>query len=149
MVERRPFGSVAGLLATADASWEAAGPDAWLAAFRSHPEIGGSEAEAAPGARAAAWSAEEQAGVRDADADTRAALAAANRTYRDRFGYIFIVCATGKSLPEMLAICEGRLGNDPTRELRVAAEEQRQITRLRLLKLLAGFAGAPVAEPAP
>jgi 2-oxo-4-hydroxy-4-carboxy-5-ureidoimidazoline decarboxylase len=69
--------------------------------------------------------------------DVRLRLAAANREYEDRFGYIFIVCATGKSASEMLGLLERRLGNDPRVELTIGAEEQRKITRLRLAKLLA------------
>jgi OHCU decarboxylase len=66
----------------------------------------------------------------------KAKLAQGNRAYRERFGYIFIVCATGKSAEEMLALLEQRLQNDPAHELRIAAEQQRLITRLRLEKLL-------------
>lgn len=69
----------------------------------------------------------------------RAELAEANRTYESRFGYIFIVCATGKSAEEMLALVRSRLRNDAETELRVAADEQRKITRLRLEKLLASW----------
>ena len=78
-----------------------------------------------------------QAGVRSATVDVRQRLTAANREYEDRFGYIFIVCATGKSAIEMLALLERRRAHDPEVELTVAAEEQRKITRLRLVKLLA------------
>jgi allantoicase len=145
MEARRPFGSAEVLLAAAEEEWAGVGPEEWLAAFRAHPEIGARQAEVHAGATAAAWSAGEQAGVADADASARAELAEANRSYRERFGHIFIVCATGKSLPEMLANCRERLGNDPAREVAVAAEEQRQITRLRLVKLLGELAGAPVA----
>jgi allantoicase len=136
MQERRPFSSVEELLAAADAEWAALPPEEWLAAFRSHPEIGERKAEAAQSHAGAAWSAGEQAGVAGADTATREELAAANRAYRERFGHIFIVCASGKSAAEMLALCEERLGNAPGAELRVAAEEQRKITRLRLEKLL-------------
>ena len=72
-----------------------------------------------------------------AGAPARTALAESNRAYRQRFGYIFIVCATGKTPEEMLALCRQRLGNDPETEFRIAAEEHRKITRLRLEKLLA------------
>jgi allantoicase len=146
MVARRPFATVTALLAAADTVWAGLDEAQWLAAFRAHPEIGAREPAAPAGEAAAAWSAQEQSGVRDADAATRDAVAAANRSYRERFGHIFIVCATGKSTAEMLAACRERLGNDPRRELQVAAEEQRRITRLRLLKLLSGLAGVPVEE---
>ena len=86
--------------------------------------------------RGSAWAAREQSGVEGADDDLRADLAAANREYEERFGYIYIVFATGKSAEGMLALARERLRNDPNVEVRVAAEEQRKITRLRLDKLL-------------
>jgi len=136
MNERRPFATAGELLAAADTLWQSAGREQWLEAFRSHPEIGERKAEAQQSGAAREWSAGEQSGVRGAADSTREALAAANRAYRERFGYIFIVCATGKSAEEMLALCEQRLANSPERELEVAAEEQRKITQLRLEKLL-------------
>ena len=84
----------------------------------------------------AAWSSQEQWGVSDASSDVRERLASRNRDYVERFGYIFIICATGKSAEEMLATLEQRLTNAPDEELRIAAEEQRRITQLRLRKLL-------------
>src|SRR5690606_31798410 len=101
-----------------------------------HPQIG--EDVSALRARlvaAAAWSEGEQAGVASADAATLEALAAGNRAYRERFGYIFIVCATGKSASEMLAMLRTRMANDADTELRVSAAEQAKITRMRLDKL--------------
>ncbi len=86
--------------------------------------------------RGAAWAAGEQAGVGHAADDVRQALADANREYERRFGYIYIVCATGRTADELLATVTERLRNDPDTELSVAAEEQRRITRLRLEKLL-------------
>ncbi len=136
MLERRPFTSAEELFAAADALWHAAGREQWLAAFRAHPEIGAAAAETPQSPGASARSAREQAGARDADATIREALAAANRAYRERFGHIFIVCASGRTAKEMLMLCEQRLGNAPERELEVAAEEQRKITRLRLQHLL-------------
>ena len=88
------------------------------------------------------WEDEEQSGARLAGAGARQRLAEGNRHYEARFGYIFIVCATGKTVEEMLGILEARLANDPHEELRIAAEEQRQITRLRLGKLLDEERGA-------
>jgi 2-oxo-4-hydroxy-4-carboxy-5-ureidoimidazoline decarboxylase len=84
----------------------------------------------------AAWASQEQRGARAASDATLEALARGNRAYAQRFGYIFIVCATGRSADEMLAMLESRLGNDPADELRIAAAEQMKITRLRLEKLL-------------
>ncbi|MDB4951944.1 MAG: Allantoicase [Gemmatimonadetes bacterium] len=135
MAAARPFVSEEELLDAADATWDALPPEEWLAAFRAHPRIGERKAER-PQAGTAAWSAQEQAGVGDADADTRAALAEANRAYEERFGWIFLVCATGRTAGEMLASARARLDNEPDDELRVAADEQRRITRLRLEKLL-------------
>jgi allantoicase len=138
MRERRPFETVDELLRTADLVWDDLGREEWLAAFRHHPEIGAARGERAQSAVGAAWSAQEQAGVATTGDDTRAALVAGNAVYRERFGFVFLVCATGRTAEEMLALCRARLGNDPERELLVAAEEQRKITRLRLEKLLGG-----------
>ena len=136
MAARRPFADVAALLAAADEVWWALGPDDWHEAFRAHPRIGERKAAPAQGARAASWSAQEQAGA--AGDDVAAALAEGNRAYEERFGHIYIVCATGKTADEMLAILRARLANDAATELRAAAAEQAKITRLRLEKLLAG-----------
>jgi len=92
----------------------------------------------AQGERGSAWSAGEQAGVEAADDAMRGALAQANHEYERRFGYIPIVCATGKTVREILQLISARLGNDPDAEIEVAAEEQRMITRLRIEKLLDG-----------
>jgi OHCU decarboxylase len=135
MVAARPFASEDEMLRVADGAWHSVGEAEWLTAFRAHPRIGERSAER-PQAGTDAWSRQEQAGVGGADAETRAALAEANRAYEARFGYIFLVCATGRSAGEMLALARGRLSNPPDDELLVAAEEQRRITRIRLQKLL-------------
>ena len=136
MVAARPFATSDALASTADAIWQSLDRTDWLEAFAAHPKIG---AGGSGGSDTSAWSAREQAGVACAPASVRERLASANREYERRFGYIFIVCATGKGADEMLAMLERRLTNDPETEMRVAAEEQRQITRLRLSKLM----GAP------
>jgi len=136
MAELRPFRSLADVLTAADAVWRGLGPNDWLEAFRAHPRIGEGRAEKPQDERARRWSEKEQGGVAGADAETMAALAAENHAYYERFAHIFIVCATGKSAGEMLALLRARLGNDPAHELHVAAEEQRKITRIRLEKLL-------------
>jgi 2-oxo-4-hydroxy-4-carboxy-5-ureidoimidazoline decarboxylase len=128
MLALRPFASTAALHSAAERSWAALGRDDLLEAFAHHPRIGASAA--------AGWAGEEQAGVRTADSETRAALAAANAAYAARFGFIFIVCATGKSAGEMLALLRARLDNDPETELRLAAAEQARITHLRLDRLV-------------
>ena len=136
MTAARPFANVQELLTEADSIWWSLGTEDWLEAFRAHPKIGEKRAAAAQSEKARQWSAREQSGIKDAAADTMAALAAGNRDYEQRFGFIFIVCATGKSSEEMLAILQERLQNDAETEIRVSAEEQRKITRLRLEKLL-------------
>jgi len=127
MAAARPFATMHDLSSGADERFRKLGPADWLEAFRAHPRIGES---------GGAWSDEEQAGMRAAADDVHRKLAAANRQYEAYFGYIFIVCATGKSAGEMLATLENRLTNDPATELRIAAEEQRKITKLRIDKLL-------------
>lgn len=132
----RPFSSIDELLTTADRIWWLLEPADWLDAFSHHPQIGGRESERPQAAEASRWSEDEQSGTRGTDDDTMAAFASANHAYLNKFGYIFIVCATGKSAAEMLSLLEQRLPNDPEKELHIAAEEQRRITHLRLQKLL-------------
>ncbi|HEX8906245.1 MAG TPA: 2-oxo-4-hydroxy-4-carboxy-5-ureidoimidazoline decarboxylase [Longimicrobiaceae bacterium] len=138
MAARRPFRSQADVHDTAGDVWDELGPEDWDEAFAAHPRIGERKAAPAQSAQAAAWSAQEQSGAASAGQDVAAALAEGNREYEERFGRIYIVCATGKTAEEMLAILRARLANDPETELRAAAGEQAKITRLRLEKLLAG-----------
>jgi len=135
MAALRPFPLPEALFAAGEQTWWRLDREDWLAAFAVHPRIG--ERAAAEGRRQAGWSAGEQAGAAGMEAPRAERLAAANRRYEERFGFVFLVCATGKSGDEMLAIVERRLGDDPAHELRVAAAEQAKITRLRLEKLLA------------
>jgi OHCU decarboxylase len=137
MVAERPFMSLNKLLDSADQIWWSLEPREWLEAFHSHPKIGESKAAAAVAAAAQRWSEDEQSGMRDSAAETIAALAKLNREYEEKFGYIFIVCASGKSSEEMLEILRQRLENDREEELRIAAAEQAKITELRLKKLIA------------
>jgi 2-oxo-4-hydroxy-4-carboxy-5-ureidoimidazoline decarboxylase len=138
----RPFQTVFDLTCTADIVWRGLPSADQQQAFDSHPRIGERHVNAAtamsPEAQAAslALSATEQSAA-ELTAHTEAALAAANRTYEEKFGRIFIICATGKSAAHILAILHERLGNDPATELREAAEQQRQITQIRLRKWLA------------
>jgi allantoicase len=127
VAENRPFRSLDDLKEKSDRIWLGLGREDWLEAFAAHPRIG---------EKGSRWSEAEQAGARGADAETLAALVEANRLYETRFDHIFIVCATGKNAAEMLALLRVRLDENPETELRVAAEEQRKITRLRLEKLL-------------
>lgn len=137
MATARPFQDHDALIASADSIWWALEKEDWLEAFSRHPKIGEKESAAAQAARARQWSEQEQAGTTSAGDETRRSLVAANEEYAQRFGHIYIVCATGKTADEMLTILQGRLGNDPEKEIRIAAEEQRKITHLRLQKLLA------------
>jgi OHCU decarboxylase len=134
MAARRPFHSETELVETADHICASLEREDWLEAFAAHPRIGGG----APGVagEGSDWSADEQSGMRSADDRVQQRLAEANREYEHRFGYIFIVCATGKPAGEMLALLDERLHNAADRELTIAAAEQRQITQLRLRKLL-------------
>ena len=132
----RPFWDVGQLLNIAGRVWRELDREDWLEAFRAHPKIGESKAAADTGEEARRWSEGEQSRAREASEGTRAALAHANREYEGRFGFIFIVCATGRTAEEMLGLLRERLGNDPETELRVAAGEQWRITELRLKKFL-------------
>jgi OHCU decarboxylase len=139
MMDARPFNTADELMANADRVWWSLSEEDWLEAFRAHPKIGEEKAAAAQSEQARNWSAQEQLGVEGAAAETKTALAEGNLEYEKRFGYIYIVCATGKTSEEMLASLKRRLQNNPETELRMAAEEQRKITRLRLEKLLADW----------
>ena len=147
MVARRPFADLAELLSAADEVWWGLGAADWAEAFASHPKIGERKAARAQAAQAAAWSAQEQAGTRAAEQATLDALAEANRAYEEKFGRIFIVCATGLTAAQVLAALRARLPNDPGTELRNAADEQRKITRLRLEKLLTPESGVRSQKP--
>jgi 2-oxo-4-hydroxy-4-carboxy-5-ureidoimidazoline decarboxylase len=132
MTAHRPYRDEDYLLDAARAGWRALEVADWREAFAAHPQIGG---QAPRSSATAAWSAGEQAGVTGSPEATRAALADGNRRYLAKFGWIFIVCATGKSANEMLALLEQRLANDPAEELEIAAVEQEKILLLRLQKL--------------
>jgi 2-oxo-4-hydroxy-4-carboxy-5-ureidoimidazoline decarboxylase len=135
MIERRPFGSEAALLAAAREEWLSLGEADWLEAFAHHPRIGDRDSLRARFPETHQLSAQEQAGVAAAGSDVLSALALANREYEARFGFIFIVCASGKRADEMLELLRNRLNNDRDAELRTAAEEQAKITALRLRSL--------------
>lgn len=133
----RPWADAATLLAAAERAWQGLTRSQLAEAVAHHPRLGESRAAATLSAQASAWSAGEQAGTRDADERTRAALAQGNRDYEARFGHTFILCASGRSAGEMLAALEARMHHDPATELDVTAVELWKITRLRLEKLLA------------
>ena len=135
LVEARPIGNETELLERSDAIWKSLSPADWHEAFRSHPKIGEKKAETAT-PQSAEWSRDEQSGIAASSTEIRIALERGNRLYEERFGRIFIVCATGRSAEEILADLERRLRNDADAELFEAVEQQRQITRLRLRKWL-------------
>jgi 2-oxo-4-hydroxy-4-carboxy-5-ureidoimidazoline decarboxylase len=136
LVRMRPFRDAAALLAQSDEIWRQLDPADWDEAFSSHPRIGEKKAPVSATAKSAAWSSQEQSGVAQSAEDVQQRLKEANKEYEQRFGRIYIVCATGKPAEEMLAILFRRLQNDEATELREAAEQQRQITQLRLRKWL-------------
>ena len=138
MAERRPLPDESAVLAASDEVWLRSGELDWMEAFRSHPRIGESHAPQSALPQSAAWSAQEQSAGAAGEETAKARLAEANGRYEQRFGHIFIVCATGKSAEQILAILLCRLGNDDKAELREAAEQQRQITQIRLRKWLQG-----------
>ena len=136
MARRRPFASPDRLLDAAGEIWWRLDPDDWIQAFRAHPQIGQRQSKAHKSSQSQAWSAQEQSGIDRAGVGVTMELEEANQEYLAKFGYIFIVCASGKSAEEMLAILRSRLPNSADQEIRVAAGEQSKITRLRLEKLL-------------
>ena len=138
MVARRPLADESAVLAASDETWRNLTHSDWMEAFNSHPRIGDSRAAHSPPGQSVEWSAQEQRNVAEADAAAKVALAEANREYERRFNRIFIVCATGKSALEILEILRRRLKNDVETELHEAAEQQRQITEIRLRKWLQG-----------
>jgi 2-oxo-4-hydroxy-4-carboxy-5-ureidoimidazoline decarboxylase len=135
MARLRPFDSEVALFEAAEHTWWVLDRADWLEAFAAHPRIGDKDAMRAKFAVTATWSAREQSGVDGASEDVLQALADGNERYDKRFGYIFIVCATGKTAGEILALLRERLSNHPDREIQVAAAEQAKITRIRLEKL--------------
>lgn len=136
MTEQRPFTDQNQLKVVAERTWWELGQADWLEAFRSHPKIGEKKAAAVVAKEPLGWSAAEQSGTRDSAQPTMDELAKLNRQYEEKFGFIYIVCATGKSAEEMLAILRERIENDTETELRNAAREQAKITALRLNKLI-------------
>ncbi|HET7433227.1 MAG TPA: allantoicase [Thermoanaerobaculia bacterium] len=129
VADAAPFGSWDALLESADRIWSQLDPEDWQEAFAAHPRIG----ERKPVSR---WSSEEQSGTNDAANETMHELAVANQQYEEKFGHVFLICATGRNADEILANCLVRMQNDADTELRNAAEEQRKITHLRLMKLV-------------
>jgi len=136
MVALRPIASVAALSEEADRVWGTMQEADWLEAFACHPRIGERKVSMHAGEQSSAWSRAEQAQTNAASENVLAEIAAGNQEYEVRFGFTYIVCATGKSADEMLALLKRRLGSTRDSELREAAEQQRQIMQIRLGKWL-------------
>ena len=136
MTAERPFENVEEMVAAADRIWWSLESTDWVEAFDSHPRIGERKPVAAVASESLRWSETEQSGTRHSTQQTRDELTELNRRYQEKFGFIYIVCATGKSAEEMLAILRDRVDNDRATELRNAATEQAKITTLRLHKLI-------------
>jgi allantoicase len=133
MTAMRPYADASSLMVAADRVWRGLSEDDWRQAFAAHPRIGETKSGHDASSR---WSRGEQAGTATADRAVIGRIAELNAAYEERFGYIYLVCASGKSADQLLAILERRMTHDPADELAIAAEEQRQITRLRLEKWL-------------
>jgi 2-oxo-4-hydroxy-4-carboxy-5-ureidoimidazoline decarboxylase len=137
MAAKAPFANAEAILAAADAIWATCGEADFLEAFLAHPKIGDVDSLAKKFAATKTWAGNEQALVNQADMRIIEALAKGNNDYADKFGFIFIVFATGKTAEQMLALLVERLPNGREKELYIAAAEQHKITRLRIEKLLA------------
>ena len=135
MLAKRPFASIESLYSSGEEIWWSLDGKDWLQAFAHHPKIGDLGSLRAKFSTTGQWAAKEQSGVNQAPEEVLKSLAQGNEDYLKKFGYIFIVCATGKSAGEMLGLLQQRLHNEPDVELRTAAGEQAKITRLRLEKL--------------
>jgi len=136
MCAGRPYATRQAVFEAADANWKNLGEADYLQAFKGHAKIGDLESLKDSYSDTRTLAANEQGSIRYASDQTLETLATANQSYEDRYGFIFIVCATGKSAIEMLALLEARLSNSCATEIGIAAEEQRKITRIRLEKLL-------------
>ncbi|HEX8331635.1 MAG TPA: 2-oxo-4-hydroxy-4-carboxy-5-ureidoimidazoline decarboxylase [Segetibacter sp.] len=137
MLAAFPVEDLEDLFIKAENKWKDCKKEDWLEAFEHHPKIGDINSLKAKFANTAKWAEGEQSGVNETSQQVLEALAEGNKAYEDKFGYIFIVCATGKSAEEMLRILTLRLQNDPEDELRIAVAEQNKITKIRLEKLFA------------
>ena len=130
-----PVEDLVELLDAAEEKWYGCTEDDWREAFTHHPKIGDINSVKEKFANTAQWAAGEQSKVKNAEEDTLHQLSKANEEYQNKFGFIYIVCATGRSAEDMLTDLETRLSNAEAEELKIAAAEQLKITRLRLEKL--------------
>ncbi len=132
MADHRPFGDLETLLGAADAAWTDLEPADWREAIEHHPRLGGRDLTARKFDHTRSVSREEQSGVLDATAAIRQALGEAQREYEKRFGFIFLIRASGRSADEILSDLRRRMTNDPETELAIVARELEEIGRLRL-----------------
>lgn len=137
MAIARPFTSLENMFLISDTIWSKATEDDGLEAFTHHPKIGDRSNLEKKFASTSAWAGNEQAGVKSANDEVITLLAEGNQLYEKKFGFIFIVCATGKSAQEMLDLLNARIGNNRSEEIKIAMEEQNKITKIRLEKLIA------------
>lgn len=136
MLHYFPADDMVELINDAEDEWYECSEADWLEAFTHHPKIGDIESLTKKFASTAQWASGEQSAVSTASQQTIEALAKGNEEYEKKFGFIFIVCATGKSAEEMLALLQARLPNTREEEIKIAMDEQNKITQLRLQKLL-------------
>lgn len=136
MTASRPYADLPGVHQTAETTWWNLPEEAWLEAFTAHPRIGDVNSLREKFANTKKWASGEQSGVDSATGDVLQGLADGNAVYEEKYGYIFIVCASGKSAGEMLELLQARMNNGPEEELRIAAGEQMKITNLRIDKWL-------------
>lgn len=137
VMQSLPAEDLVDLMEISDEAWSQCNEDDFREAFTHHPKIGDIDSLKEKFANTAHWAAGEQSGVNQSSEKILLQLAEGNKKYEDKFGYIFIVCATGKSAAEMNNMLQERLHNDPEQEIRIAAEEQNKITKIRLEKLFA------------
>jgi 2-oxo-4-hydroxy-4-carboxy-5-ureidoimidazoline decarboxylase len=137
MLQFFPADDMTELLYDAEDQWYECTETDWLEAFAHHPKIGDVDSLKTRFATTAGWASSEQGAVADATEQTLQALAKGNADYEEKFGFIFIVCATGKSAEEMLHLLQERLPNEKSEEIKIAMDEQNKITQIRLQKLLA------------
>ena len=136
LLERRPYAGIADLLVDAEEVWFGLPEPEWLTAFAHHPRIGERKAEAASTAQFASWSRAEQGAAQASLSSLAERLADGNREYEDRFGFRYIVFASGRTAPELLQVLETRLGSTREVELQEAVRQQWAITRLRMSRWL-------------
>ena len=136
MCDRFPVNTKEDLFENAEKIWMNCSKEDQLEAFTHHPKIGDIDSLKKKFASTAKWAAGEQSGASTANEEILLALSKGNKLYEDKFGFIFIVCATGKSAEEMLGMLQSRLANNPEEEIQIAADEQNKITKLRIEKLL-------------